>query len=168
MEDRATRRPIPAIIATVTLCLFLFLTGVLAFAVQRPQPGTTREWQPSEIIQPQELIVRIRDNRPAKPLIISVGFIALYRSGHIPGAAFGGPASTPAGLDALKRAVEKVPKDREIVIYCACCPWEACPNVRPAFDLLHQLGYSRVKNLIIPSNLEADWTAKGYPLEKGK
>jgi hypothetical protein len=155
------KRTIPVLIATATLCLFVLLTGVLASAVQQP-----RQWRPSEMIQPQELIVRIRDNGPAKPLIISVGFPALYRSGHIPGAVFGGPASTPAGLDTLKRAVEKVPKDREIVIYCACCPWEACPNVRPAYDLLHQLGFSRLKSLVIPSNLEADWTSKGYPLEK--
>jgi hypothetical protein len=34
--------------------------------------------------------------------------------------------------------------------------------------LLHQLGYKQVKALVIPSNLEADWTAKGYPLEKGQ
>jgi hypothetical protein len=92
----------------------------------------------------------------------------LYRGGHIPGAVLGGPASTPVGLETLKRAVEKVPKNREIILYCGCCPWAACPNVRPAIDLLHQLGFKEVKALVIASNLEADWTAKGYPLEKGQ
>jgi thiosulfate/3-mercaptopyruvate sulfurtransferase len=162
------KRTLLTMIAAVTLCFLVLMTGVLAFAVQRSQPNAARQWQSSEMIQPLELFVQIRNNGPGKPLIISVAFPALYRAGHIPGAVFGGPASTPAGLDALKRAVEKVPKDREIVIYCGCCPWEACPNVRPAFDLLHQLGYSRVKSLVIPSNLEADWTAKGYPLDKGQ
>jgi hypothetical protein len=94
-------------------------------------------------------------------------FPALYRGGHILSAAFGGPASTDTGLETLKRAVEKVPKTSEIVIYCGCCPWEACPNIRPAIELLHQLGYKQVKGLVIPSNLEADWTVKGYPLETG-
>jgi hypothetical protein len=164
MEDRSMKRRIP-MVATVTLCLFVLLTGVLGLAVQ--QPSAVRQWQSSEMIQPQDLIIRIRDNGATKPLIIFVGFMPLYRAGHIPGAVFGGPASTPAGLDALKRHVEKIPKDREIVIYCACCPWEACPNVRPAFDLLHRLGYTRVKSLVIPSNLEVDWINKGYPLEKG-
>jgi hypothetical protein len=146
--------------------MFVVVTSALALAVQRPQPNPVGQWQPSETIQPQDLIVRIRDNGASKPLIIFVGFMPLYRAGHIPGAVFGGPGSTPAGLDVLKRAVEKVPQNREIVIYCACCPWEACPNVRPAIAELHQLGYTRVKALVIPSNLEADWTAKGYPLEK--
>src|SRR5712691_3518280 len=125
-------------------CLSILMTSILALSVQRPQPNPVGKWQPSEVIQPQELMVKVRDNGTSKPLIIFVGFMPLYRAGHIPGAVFGGPASTTAGLDVLKRAVERIPQNREIVIYCACCPWEACPNVRPAIELLHQLGYNRV------------------------
>src|SRR6516225_2293749 len=102
METRSMKRTVPTTITAVTLCFLALLTGVLTFAVQRSQPNAAaRQWQPSEMIQPQELIVRIRNNGPGKPLIISVAFPALYRAGHIPGAVFGGPASTPAGLDAL-------------------------------------------------------------------
>ena len=104
----------------------------------------------------------------SKPLIIFTGFMPLYQAGHIPGTVFGGPASSPAGLETLKRAVASFPKNREIVVYCACCPWEACPNVRPAVELLHQLGYMHVQALVIPSNLDADWAAKGYPLQKSE
>jgi thiosulfate/3-mercaptopyruvate sulfurtransferase len=146
----------------------VLLAAFFGFAIQRPQPNPTGQWQRSEMIQPQELIVKVRDNGVSKPLIIFTGFIPLYRAGHIPGAIFGGPASTALGLETLKRAVEKVSKNREIILYCGCCPWEACPNVRPAIDLLHQLGYKQVKALVISSNLEADWTAKGYPLEKAQ
>jgi thiosulfate/3-mercaptopyruvate sulfurtransferase len=144
------------------------MMALLGLAFQRPQPNPVAKWQPSETIRPQELIVKIRDTGPSKPLIIQTGFAPLYRNGHIPGAVFGGPGSNAAGLETLRRAVEKVPKNREIVIYCGCCPWEACPNVRPAIELLHQMGYMQVKALVIPSNLEADWTSKGYPLEKGE
>ena len=147
---------------------FVLVAGFLAFGVQRPQPNPVGKWQPSELIRPQELIVKVRDNGPSKPVIIFTGFMPLYRAGHVPGAVFGGPASSAASLETLKRAVAGVPKNREIVVYCACCPWEACPNVRPAVELLHQLGYKQVKALVIPSNLEADWTAKGYPLQKGE
>jgi thiosulfate/3-mercaptopyruvate sulfurtransferase len=126
------------------------------------------KWQPSELIQPQELIIKIRDNGPSKPMIIFAGFMSSYRAGHIPGAVVGGPASSTAGLETLKSAVQNIPKNREIVVYCACCPWEACPNVRPAVELLHQLGYNQVKALVIPSNLEVDWMNKGYPLEKAQ
>ncbi|HYR83307.1 MAG TPA: rhodanese-like domain-containing protein [Terriglobia bacterium] len=149
-------------------CIVVLTTAFLTFGVQRPQPNPVGKWQPSELIRPQELIVKVRDNGPSKPLIIFTGFMPLYRNGHIPGAVFGGPTSSAAGLEALKRAVEKVPKNREIVIYCGCCPWEACPNVRPAIELLHQLGYQQVKGLVVSSNLEADWTSKGYPLDKGE
>jgi thiosulfate/3-mercaptopyruvate sulfurtransferase len=147
---------------------FVLIATFFAFAIQRPQPNPVGQWERSEMIQPQELIIKVRDTGPSKPLIVFTGFMPLYRGGHIPGAAFGGPASTQAGLETLKRAVENVPKNREIILYCGCCPWEACPNVRPAINLLHQLGFKQVKALVISSNLEADWTAKGYPLEKGQ
>jgi len=149
-------------------CIFVLAATVFALGIQRPQPNPVGKWQPAELIRPQDLIIKIRDNGPQKPMIIFAGFMPTYRAGHIPGAVFGGPASSAAGLDRLKSAVEKVPKNREIVIYCACCPWEACPNVRPAVELLHQLGYNQVKALMIPSNLEVDWMNKGYPLEKGQ
>ena len=151
----------------ITGCLVL-VTAFFVFGIQRPLPNPVGRWQRSETMQPEELIIKIRDVGPSKPLIVFTGFMPLYRGGHIPGAVFGGPASTPAGLETLKRVVENVPKNREIMLYCGCCPWEACPNVRPAIDLLHQLGFKQVKALIIASNLEADWTAKGYPLEKGQ
>jgi thiosulfate/3-mercaptopyruvate sulfurtransferase len=150
------------ILAAITLVLLACLLGL---AVQRPNP--VDKWQAAEQIRPDELIAKVRSNGPSKPVVISVGFPALYRSGHIPAAVFGGPASNQGGLETLKRAVEKLPKTSEIVIYCGCCPWDACPNVRPAIELLHQLGFKQVKGLVIPSNLEADWTSKGYPLEAG-
>jgi thiosulfate/3-mercaptopyruvate sulfurtransferase len=148
--------------------ILVLLTSFLGLAVQRPPQNPVEKWQSAEQIQPEQLIVKVRDNGPAKPVILFVGFQALYRSGHIPGAVFAGPASTAAGIETLKHAVEKVSKDREVVIYCACCPWQACPNVRPAIELLHGLGYKQVKGLVIPSNLEADWTSKGYPLDMGE
>jgi thiosulfate/3-mercaptopyruvate sulfurtransferase len=145
----------------------VLLSSLLGLAIQRPQTNPVSKWQAAELIRPEDLIVKLRSSGPSKPVVISVGFPALYRSGHISAAVFGGPASSDAGLETLKRAVEKVPKTSEIVIYCGCCPWEACPNVRPAIELLHQLGFKQVKGLVIPSNLEADWTSKGYPLETG-
>jgi len=144
------------------------MAGGAVLGSQTPQPNPVNEWKPSELIRPEELISTIRDKGPNKPLIIFAGFMGIYRAGHIPGAVFGGPASSAAGLETLKGAVAKVPKDREIVVYCACCPWQACPNVRPAFKTLHQLGYKQVKGLLIPSNLELDWVNKGYPLEKSQ
>jgi hypothetical protein len=53
------------------------------------------------------------------------------------------------------------------VIYCGCCPWSACPNIKPALDALRSMGFTKVKAMYIPTNLAKDWTEKGYPIESG-
>jgi rhodanese-related sulfurtransferase len=104
--------------------------------------------------------------KTAKPLVIHTGFNVLYRSAHIAGTVYAGPGSKPEGLEALKSMVAKEPRDREIVIYCGCCPWEKCPNIRPAFAALQEMGFTHVKALYVPENLAKDWIDKGFPTDK--
>jgi len=52
------------------------------------------------------------------------------------------------------------------VIYCGCCPLERCPNIRPAFVALRQMGFTNVRVLLLPNSFEADWAGKGLPYEK--
>lgn len=113
------------------------------------------------LIQPPELAARLS----AKPVVLQVGPNVLYRSKHIPGAIYAGPGSKPEGLAMLKAAVDKMPRAREIVIYCGCCPWDHCPNVQPAMDLLRQMGFTRAKALYLPDNFKTNWIDKGYPVE---
>ncbi len=61
-----------------------------------------------------------------------------------------------------------LPKDKQIVLYCGCCPWNRCPNVGPAYKRLHDLGFTNVKVLYIANNFGDDWVNKGYPAVKGK
>ena len=89
----------------------------------------------------------------------------LYRSKHIPAAVFAGPGAKPEGIALLKAAVETLPRDREIVIYCGCCPWDRCPNITPAMEALKQMGFTRVKALYIADNFKSNWIDKGYPVE---
>jgi hypothetical protein len=58
------------------------------------------------------------------------------------------------------------PKDADVVIYCGCCPFRDCPNIRPAFRVLQEMKFTRAKLLNIPTTLKADWINKGYPSEK--
>jgi rhodanese-related sulfurtransferase len=104
--------------------------------------------------------------KTSKPLVIHTGFAVLYRSAHIAGTVYAGPGSKPEGLEELKKLVANEPKDREIVIYCGCCPWEKCPNIRPAFAALHEMGFTKVSALNVPDNLAKDWIDKGLPTEK--
>jgi len=118
-------------------------------------------WTSGDLVQPKNVAANLKT-----PLLIHVGFPVLYRSAHIAGSEYAGPGSKAEGIDLLKKAVANQPKDREIVLYCGCCPWEKCPNMRPAFAALKELGYTRVKAMVVPENLKADWIDKGYPTEK--
>src|SRR5581483_3188203 len=102
-------------------------------------------------IEPKDLAAEVQiKNSP--PAVIHVGFPVLYRGKHIPKSVYAGPGSKPEGLDALKAAVAKLPHDREIVVYCGCCPFDRCPNVRPAVALLKQMGFTNVRALNLPTN----------------
>ncbi|HWF09085.1 MAG TPA: rhodanese-like domain-containing protein [Bryobacteraceae bacterium] len=118
-------------------------------------------WADSDQLQPAQ-VARDLTN----PLIIHVGFPVLYRSTHITGSIYAGPGSKDEGLAELKRAVAGQPRNREIILYCGCCPWDKCPNIRPAFAELHKMGYPNVKVMTVPTNFKTDWIDKGYPTEK--
>jgi thiosulfate/3-mercaptopyruvate sulfurtransferase len=112
-------------------------------------------------VQPAEVAARLS----AKPAIFQVGPNVMYRSHRIPGAIYAGPGQNAAGLALLKTAVEKLPRDREIVIYCGCCPWDKCPNVKPSMELLQSMGFKNAKAMYIAENFKTNWMDKGYPVE---
>ncbi|MGA2268872.1 MAG: rhodanese-like domain-containing protein [Bryobacteraceae bacterium] len=118
------------------------------------------------LTQPKELAAQLAA-KAAPPAIFHVGPNLLYRGKHIPGSIHAGPASRPEGLEALRQAAAKLPHDRQIVLYCGCCPWDNCPNIKPAVELLLQMGFTRVKVLFIPVNFAKDWIDQGYPVEAG-
>lgn len=122
-------------------------------------------WKAVQLIKPAELAAVLAGSTRPKPLLLHVGFKPLFRAGAIPGSRYVGPGSRPDGIAALKRAVKDVPKDRGIVIYCGCCPWDHCPNMRPAFKTMRELGFKNVRAMFITKNLDDDWVAKGYPIE---
>jgi 3-mercaptopyruvate sulfurtransferase SseA len=114
-------------------------------------------------IQPREFAAQLAAKR-GNPTILQVGPNMLYRQKHIPGALYAGPANKPEGLDLLKKTVDGLPRDTELVIYCGCCPWENCPNVKPAMALLQTMGFTRAKIMHVDTNFATDWAAKGYPV----
>lgn len=116
------------------------------------------------VIQPKDLAARLTA-KEAKPTIFYVGPNVLYRSKHIPGALYAGPGGKPEGLTMLKEAVQKMPRDGELVIYCGCCPWNRCPNITPAIELLKSMGFTHVKAMYSPTNFKTDWIDQGFPVE---
>lgn len=125
-------------------------------------------WNDADLIQPADFAKRLGQKDAKKVAIFHVGFGVLYRSKHIPGSVYVGPCNKPEGIESLRKAAAALPKTQEIVIYCGCCPWDHCPNMKPAFAELKQMGFQNVKALIINTNFSADWIQHGYPVENGQ
>jgi thiosulfate/3-mercaptopyruvate sulfurtransferase len=119
------------------------------------------------LIQPAELVREMKEPEAKRPIVLHVGFEVLYRGAHVPGAIYTGPASTAAGLEKLRQAAARIPRDREVVIYCGCCPMTKCPNIHPAYDELSKMGFRRLRVLSLPNDFAHDWAEKGLPVHQG-
>ncbi len=120
--------------------------------------------QSPRLIQPAQLAKLLSLPKAARPVILHVGFRVLYEQAHIPGAEYMGAASEAAGLARLRARLKTLPKDTFVVLYCGCCPWGKCPNIRPAYAAAKALGFANVKALQIARNFGADWVDQGYPV----
>jgi len=145
----------------LTLGLASVVLASAAYAFQATLIPTTR------LINPDELVKILQSSKGQKPLMIQVGSHVLYSQAHIPGSEYIGPANSESGLQQLRKRVESMPRSKFIILYCGCCPWSHCPNVKPADDALRALGFTNVRVLYIANNFGADWVDKGYPVAKG-
>ena len=146
------------------VCL-AFAALALAVAVSAGSKKDEDPWMTEQMVQPAQLVAGLQGG--ARPTVIYVGFKTLYAGAHIPGAVYHGPGSTAQGISELKEFSATLPKGADVVLYCGCCPLEKCPNLRPAFRALKEMGISRLRVLILPNNFNADWVEKGYPIHKG-
>ena len=140
--------------------LWLALVATLCLSQNAANP-----WPTSDLMEPAALAQEIRSAQP--PRILCVAFPVLYRSKHILHAVEAGPGFKPEGLEVLKKAAAPLPKNADIVIYCGCCPMVKCPNIRPAYRTLREMGFTHIRVLNIPSNMHEDWYSKDYPSEPG-
>jgi thiosulfate/3-mercaptopyruvate sulfurtransferase len=130
-------------------------------------PGANDPWTSAEVVQPADLAREIAEKQPASPTVLYVGFRTLFAGGHIAGAVFHGTASREPGMAEIKKWADALPRSTNLVIYCGCCPFDKCPNVRPAFAALRQIGFTHLRVLALPENFNADWFEKGFSTEKG-
>jgi thiosulfate/3-mercaptopyruvate sulfurtransferase len=147
--------------AVVRLLLAVATLVSVVFAYQASSIPSSR------LINPADLVKALQTSGGQKPLMIQVGSHVLYSEAHIPGSEYIGPAASATGIEQLRKRLASLPKNTYIVLYCGCCPWDHCPNVKPADDALHALGFTNVKVLYIANNFGTDWAEKGYPVAKG-
>jgi hypothetical protein len=102
------------------------------------------------------------------PQVFHVGFKNFYDQARIPLSEYAGPGSKPEGLELLRKRVSSLQHKQLIVLYCGCCPWDKCPNAKPAYDELHSMGFTNVKVVHIADNFGANWVNPGLPVTKGE
>lgn len=135
----------------VIVCLvFIFCSGRLA-------AQSRINWTEDQLIDPSELSASIKSNKNV-PLIFSVG-----PGATIPGSKDIGMVKDAENLQKFKEQLLPLSKNTSIVVYCGCCPFDRCPNVRPAIQLLKDLNFTNYKLLDLPHNIKIDWIDKGYP-----
>ncbi len=164
----ATNRFQDVFLLSVVAILFAASAALVCVpAIRGQEKQSVDPWTVAQNIQPADLAHELGDKNETPPTIVYVGFRTLFAGGHIPGATFHGSASTEQGISDLKEWAEGLPRTTNLVVYCGCCPFEKCPNIRPAFTVLDKMGFKKLRVLVLPVNFATDWVDKGYPIKKG-
>jgi thiosulfate/3-mercaptopyruvate sulfurtransferase len=144
----------------LTACsIFLFAIANMSFG-KLPLGGGEEPWKPSQLLSPADLAKIIQDPTAKQPFIFCIGPGAVVK-----GSIDIGPTRDSNNLAKLRQQLNKLPKDAAVVIYCGCCPFEHCPNIRPAFTLLNEMKFTHPQLLNLEHNIKLDWINKGYPVE---
>jgi rhodanese-related sulfurtransferase len=101
------------------------------------------------VIQPAEYKTRFMDSKQAHTLV-DVRTADEYKGGHIPG-------SINISVQDLSAKLNKIPKDKPVVVYCRSGSRSAS-----AAQMLLSAGYSEVYDL---GGL-MDWTRQGLPVKR--
>lgn len=140
--------------------IMLFLIGVMICTALSSIAQKPVNWTEEQLMEPAQLNEVLSSGKDL-PVVISMGPGPL-----LPGAINVGFINNSEGLNNLHTRLGNIPKDKKVIVYCGCCPYEHCPNVRPAIDALKQMQFTDYYLLNLPHNLKRDWIDKGYPLMK--
>jgi thiosulfate/3-mercaptopyruvate sulfurtransferase len=134
------------------LLLLLIITASIKTVAQNPE-----NWTSKQLMQPAEL-ASILSSGKQLPVILSVGPGAM-----LPHSINIGMVKDKENLDKLKKELNTIPKQTKIVVYCGCCPFDHCPNIRPAIQALKDMKFTNYMLLNLEHNIRTDWINKGYP-----
>ena len=140
--------------------IYLPIVLLIIICCKQNQKNKTHEpWSISQLLEPKLLYSSIESEKDV-PKIISIGpGVVIENSIGV------GECRYNENIEKLKSLVSSYSKDDQIVLYCGCCPFKNCPNIRPAFTLLNELGFKNHKLLNIKNNIKADWIDMGYQTE---
>lgn len=131
--------------------------ALISFSFQQCAAQKPENWTADQLIEPSALAQTLQANKEI-PVIYCVGpGVVIPHSIDI------GMTQDENNLQRFRVALEKIPRATNIVIYCGCCPFDHCPNVRPAIEVLKEMKFTNYHLLNLPHNIKTDWIAKGYP-----
>ena len=134
--------------------ILLIGTGLLSSYAQAPV------WKKEQLMTTADLSTKINTNAKDKPLIFNVGPME-----NIKGAIAVGAATNATFGNKISGYLTMESKTKPVVVYCGCCSYSSCPNIKPAYDYLLAQGFKNTKVLELPEGIKPDWVAKGYPTE---
>jgi hypothetical protein len=153
----------------IYLVSLLIVLGSILNATAQISQNTSKSldkpnlWQATDLLQPADLAATLRNKNAKRPVILNIGVVEdIYGAKNI------GAASKKENLEKLKGSLMNLPKNNMVIIYCGCCPFDKCPNIRPAFNMMKDMGFINGKLLNIPVNLKQDWINRGYPMSAEK
>jgi len=133
----------------ITAVLLLCSWAVMA----QEQDGTRKS------IMPDTLAAMMASGADSNILILNTGPVDdILHAVNI------GAVSETKNMKRLKKYLKKVDRNKEIVIYCGCCPFASCPNINPAYNLLAKMEFTHFRVLRLDDDLKMDWIDKSFPL----
>ncbi|MEO7801820.1 MAG: rhodanese-like domain-containing protein [Ginsengibacter sp.] len=139
------------------LVTYTFIAAILCISFNT-NAQTNKNWSDNQLLEPSEL-AGIISAKKELPLIISIG-----PGAYIQNSVSIGMVDNAEGIEKLKKELADHPANTKVVIYCGCCPFEHCPNVRPAIETLKEMNFTNYQLLNLSHNIKIDWIDKGYPV----
>ena len=115
--------------------------GFLATFFQAPT------WKKEQLMSTVDLSTKIKTNAKDKPLIFNVGPME-----NIKGAIAIGAATNATFGNKISGYLTMESKTKPIVVYCGCCSYSSCPNIKPAYDYLIAQGFKDRKSTRLNSS----------------
>lgn len=144
---------------SIAVFLFVFLLGTTSQTYSQDRAAQkNKNWTKNELMEPAYLAELITKGEKL-PLIISIGPQAL-----IPNSLDVGMMTDSENVENFDQMLDSLPKNTDLVIYCGCCPFEHCPNIRPAVAALKKKNFKNFHLLNLSTSIKADWIDKNYPL----
>jgi thiosulfate/3-mercaptopyruvate sulfurtransferase len=140
--------------------IVLFVIGISVLAFNKSTNQAAKEpWTNSQLLNPADLAATLNNPKAPKPYLFCIGPQTVIK-----GSIDIGPTVEKENLEKLSEQLKKLPENADIVIYCGCCPFSRCPNIRPAFELLNSMHFKNQKLLNLSHNVKVDWIDHGYPV----